>query len=523
MKWGFGAYTLDTRRAELSGPSGSVHIERLPFDVLVHLICNADRVVSRDELIEAVWKGRFVSDATVSTAIKQARKAVCDTGNAQSVIRTVHGRGFRFVAEPVDLSRPVPAASDVAPATPSAPRRGGTGTGRPTLAVLRFQPLGDDPQATRLATALPAELVSSLSRVHWLHLISRGSSFRFDPVEAEPEKIGAKLGVRYLVTGVIDVLAGRASLSVELLEAATGQLVWSDRFTADFADIQFGRSEIVSSIISALDLEIPKHEAEACRHLSEAEFDAWSHYHLGLAHVFRFNSQNNLRAAQHFDAALELDPSFARAHSGKSFAHWQNAFMQFGEDRSELLSEAAKAADMAIAMVPHDPFAAFNLGRARWLEGDLGGGLMWLDRALRINPNSAQAHYNRGLLHVMDGAPSEGRAASDIALSLSPLDPLVYAMHGTQALAAILDEEFETAAQLAETAVQAPAAHFYIRMIAAAACELNGNRQAAEGWRDRALAQRPDATTDMFFRAFPFDRRGDRARLETALSRVGFR
>ncbi|MGZ2259450.1 winged helix-turn-helix domain-containing protein [Roseobacter sp. A03A-229] len=519
MKWGFGNYVLDSRRAELSGPDGPVHIERQPLDVLVHLICNSDRVVSRDELIERVWNGRFVSDATVSTAIKQARKAVGDTGAAQDVIRTVHGRGFRFVAEAAEVgARPAKAA----PAPSPARSFDAAGIGRPTLAVLRFQPLSHDRTATHLATAVPAELVSSLSRVHWLHMISRGSSFRFDPAEAEPQQIGAQLGVRYLVTGVVEVLGGQVSLGIELLATSDGALIWSDRFTADFADIQFGRSEIVSSIISALDLQIPKHEADASRHLSEAEFDAWSHYHLGLAHIFRFNSDNNLIAAKHFDAAIELDPSFSRAHSGKSFVHWQNAFMQFGDDRTALLARASEEAEIAISIDPNDPFAAFNCGRARWLEGDLGAGMMWLDRALRINPNSAQAHYNRGLLQVMEGVPSEGRAASEIALSLSPLDPLVYAMHSTQAMAAILEDDYETAARLAETAVQAPGAHFYIKMIAAVACALNGNQQSAERWRDRARAMRPDASSRMFFQAFPYGRTADRAKLERALRELGF-
>jgi len=329
------------------------------------------------------------------------------------------------------------------------------------------------------------------------------------------------LNVRYLVTGFVEHLPNSLNVYVELLSTADGSLIWSDRYSMGHAEIEVGRDAIVASIVSTLDLEIPRNEAEATRVLSDTEFDAWSHFHIGLAHIYRFDQQHNRLASEHFDAALALNPDFSRAHSGKSFVHWQNAFMNFGSGRAGFLRAAAKEAERAMSLDPQDPFAAFNLGRAQWLEGDIAAGLEWLNRALKVNSNSAQSHYNKGLLQVLNGASAEGNSASITALSLSPLDPLRYAMLSTQSMAALLEEDYEQAAFLAASAVQSPSAHFYIRLIAAAAHELHGDRTGASALLQPALEQQPDVSQDMFFRAFPFAKSQDRQRLHQAFLALG--
>lgn len=518
MEWRFGEYSLNASLIELNGPNGPIPVEKLVFNVLLFLLENADRVVTRDELIETVWDGRIVSESTISTVIKQVRKAVGDDGSKQAVIRTLHGRGFRFVA-PVHQKRAAqPKTTDAPDAEPAEKP---IGTGRPSLAVQRFSLATDDQTASGIATALPAEIISSLSRMRWLHMISRGSSFQFDPKHTSPEEIGRRLGVRYLVTGLVERAPNALHVTVELLTTADGVLVWSNRYELGLSEVQLGRDEIVSSIISALDLEIPRNEARASKLLTAAEFDAWSHFHIGLSHIFRFEQQHNHIASEHFDAALALDPEFSRAHSGKSFVHWQNAFMNFGEDRAQLINKAVEEADQAILLDPNDPFAAFNQGRVRWLEGDLAGGVDWLSRSLMINPNSAQSHYNTGLLQLLSGEASEGLSSSKTAMSLSPLDPLNYAMLSTQSMAALVSEDFENAAALAGRAVQSPGAHFYIKLIAAVAHECAGHRETAAKLVQRARAQRPDASVEMFFRSFPFARPEDRRRISAAFASLG--
>ena len=520
MKWHFGEYRLDAQTAELTGPDGPIHVERQTFDVLAHLAANADRIVTRDELIEAVWQGRFVSESTVSTSIKLARRAVGDDGAKQAVIKTLHGRGFRFVAPIRDVS---PAAITEVPQEPQPARNAPemAGTGKPSLAVLRFQGLGYDEHSSRIASALPADLVSGLSRVGWLHVIARGSSFRFDPEVTLPEEIAAALAVRYLVTGVVEVVGEMATITVELQSAEDGHLVWAERFATTLSELQDRRSEIIAAIISSLEYEIPHQESLSARLLSETQFDAWTHFHLGLSHLYRFNPGSNLIAAQHFESALAIDAEFARAHAATSFVHWQSAFLQNGESRSELLAEAEASAEKAMSIDAREPFAAFNMARVKWLQGDVELAQDWFDRSLAINPNSAQAHYNRGLMQVIGGNAAEGAEGSKTALRLSPLDPLAYAMYSTRALAAIALDDHAEAVRLAERANQEPGVHFFIPMVAAVANELAGNDASARRWASRARAMRTAASSQLFFRSFPFRENSGREKIRQSFARLG--
>ncbi|MEM8570472.1 MAG: winged helix-turn-helix domain-containing protein [Pseudomonadota bacterium] len=523
MQWMFNGFLVDTDRAEVTGPEGRVRLERLPFLVLTHLIENRHRVVSRDDLVDAVWEGRFVSDSTVSTAVKHARKAIGDTGSDQSVIRTIHGRGFRFVAEIENAETATPAEPIPAePAPPDAPNpTERAGAGQPSLAALRFQYIGSDPGLAGLATAFPSELLASLSRMRWLHVVSRGSSFQFDPETFEPTIVGTKLGVRYLLSGLVEAVGGSLAISVELQATEDGALLWSDRFCVDPQEIQSARQRIVSTIIAVLELELPQYEARHSRRLKPNELDAWSHFHLGLSHIYKFQMHHNQTAADHFHAALELDPGFARAHAGLSFTHWQNAFMRFGADQKGLVEQAAASAERALDLDPSDPFSNFNMGRARWLEGDIGSSQIWLDRALFLNPNSAQCHYNKGLLFALDGTPDAAIDAASKAMSLSPLDPLRYAMLSVQALSRIALEDFDSAGALGDQAMQSPAAHYYISLIAACAKELQGERAAAQRHVQQALHRRPDVTVAMFLTVFPFREAAMRQTVAGALGRLG--
>lgn len=525
MVWRFNGFLVDSERAEVTGPDGPVHVERLPFSVLVHLIETRHRVVTRDDLIDAVWDGRIVGDATISTAVKHARKAVGDTGADQAVIKTVHGRGFRFVA-PLDAPEQTPYAEPkqaIAAETAPATTEEVAGTGRPSIAALKFQFIGADQSFEGLSTAFPSELLASLSRMRWLHVVSRGSSFQFDPLAFEPAVVGAKLRVRYLLSGMVEVFGSDVAISVELQETRDGGLLWSERFTTDLQDIQQARRKIAATIIAVLELQVPHYEACSARRLRANELDAWSHFHLGLSHIYRFQQSHNQTAAEHFRAALALDPEFARAHAGLSFTHWQNAFMRFGSDREGLVELALTAATNALEIDPTDPFSNFNMGRARWLEGDIDGSEIWLDNALALNPNYAQCHYNKGLIQALEGTPDAAIASTDRAMSLSPLDPLRYAMLSVQAMSKIASEDFRGAGKLTDQALQSPAAHFYIAMIAACAKELDGDRPAAQRHVVQALRHRPDATAGMFFAAFPFRDVQLRRTISGALERLGIR
>jgi TolB-like protein len=522
MVYRFGPFELDIARAELRADDGPRPLEPQVFALLAFLVEHRERLVSRDEILEKVWDGRIVSDSAIASRVKSVRKALGDDGEAQRFIRTVHGRGFRFVAEVRTESIVVSPARSAAPPSPGATAASRDPLARPSIAVLRFRPVGDAAPVLTVADALPHDLLTELARLRWLFVTARGSSFRLPAADADCGEVGRLLDVRYVLTGMVDASGDRLAVTVQLADARDGGVVWAERYTGAIDEVHAMRAEIGSRILAALEIQIPLHEAAQARLAGTADLDAWSAYHLGLQHMYRFNRTDNAAAAGLFARAVARDPGFARAHAGLSFVHFQNAFMRQTDDFAGELSRARAAAQRGLDLDPLDPFVNFTMGRTFWLEGDLDSGLAWLERATTLSPNYAQGIYARAWTETLAGRDDEGRAHVDLAMRLSPLDPLLYAMLGTRALAHLSEGDDLEAAAWAERAARSPGAHVLIAMIAAAAQTLAGNGPQAKAWAADVRERNPRLGREDFLRAFPMKREPMRARVSTALAGLGF-
>jgi tetratricopeptide (TPR) repeat protein len=250
--------------------------------------------------------------------------------------------------------------------------------------------------------------------------------------------------------------------------------------------------------------------------------DAWSAYHLGLQHMYRFNRPDNAAATALFQRAVTLDPGFARAHAGLSFVHFQTAFLRHTDDIAGEVALARRSAERGLELDPLDPFVNFTMGRTFWLEGDLERSLGWLERSTSISPNYAQGIYARAWAETLAGRGPEGRAHVDLAMRLSPIDPLHYAMLGTRAFTHIAAGEDAEAAEWAERAARSPGAHVLIAMIASAAHTLAGGAERATYWAANARERNPALGSEDFFRAFPIKPPAMRSRLAEALAQLGF-
>jgi TolB-like protein len=487
-------------------------VEPQVFELIQLLIENRDRLVKREEIVDRVWNGRFISDAAVSSRIRSARLALGDDGESQRLIRTWPRLGFRFVGE-VESS---PAASFTL-AEPQVPASDSAGE-RPSIAVL---PFAIDHQASpalaHLADALPQDLISQLSRLRWLFVIARGSSFRFRGEAAEPAKVRAALNVRYVLSGMAEMAGGKIALTFELADARNGGVVWGDRFSDRIDAVHEIRERIVQAVIAALELQIPLHEARLARLSAPENLDAWQSYHLGLSHLYRFDREDNAAAAALFRQAIALQPDFARAYAGLSFTRFEDAFLNFTPDAKAAAGEAMALAEQSLEMDDLDPFCNLVMGRAFWLIGDLDTMLAWLERANALHPNYAQARYARAFSQTMMGDAEQGRSGADYALALSPLDPLAYAMRSVRAFSHIVVDEPAPAVRWAEQAARSPGSHGLIDWIAAVANALNGDHDRATSWADSARRRTPGLTTDDFFTAYPMREPTTRRRIASAL------
>ena len=445
MIYEFGQFELDLAAVELRAGGKAVSLEPQVFALLALLVENSERMVSKDEIIEKVWDGRVVTDAAVASRVKSARQALGDDGKSQQFIKTIHGQGYRFVAK----ARAIRSAHRRAACRTAAQTRPCAladmvhrldRMSRPSLAVLPFRFVAGDERYAALASALPDELIADLARLRWLLVTARGSSFRLRAPDADFGEIGRLLGVRYCLSGTIEVSASRLIVIVELVDTSDGAVVWADRFSGRIDDVHAMREQIRSQVLMALEIRIPLHEATLARLAPVENLDAWSAYHLGLQHLYRFNRLDNGAAIDLFQRAVGLDPTFARAHAGLSFVHFQSAFMHYTDDIAGAIGQARRFAERGLELDPLDPFVNFTMGRTYWLEGDLETSLGWLERATDISPHYAQGIYARAWTEVLSGRPVDGRRNVDLAMRLSPLDPLHYAMLATRAFTHMASE-----------------------------------------------------------------------------------
>lgn len=515
----FDDYALDLRGAELCRGETPVPLEPQVFDLVAYMVQNAGRLVSRAELIEAVWHGRIVSDAAIDSRVHAARAAIGDDKRETRLLRTVRGRGLVFDGI-------VTRAEEKAPAAPRAPTAeappADAAGGRPSLAVLPFAKIGDDTRFAALGDALPHDLIAALSRLRWLFVIARASSFRFDARD-DPVSVAGKLGVRYALAGALDTFAGRITVTVELFDAMRGGVIWADRMEGALDDIHRVRGEIVAAVVAALELRIPLEEAAHAATRPPEALDAWGAYHLGLRHVYRFTQRDNEAALGLFQRAIVLDPGFARAHAALSFAQFQNAFSNFAERFEADRAAAARTAERAIELDPLDPVAVHAYGRSRWLHGDLDGAESWLGRAISLNPNHAQSFYARALVDLLAGQTARINPGIDIAYSLSPFDPLRYGMYMCRAYAAIVSGDVATGVAWADRASGEPNANAAIKMMAAVANELAGHRDKAERQVAEAFEKSAHYSMADYFAALPFRDEATRAMIVGSFRRLGVR
>jgi TolB-like protein len=509
MRYRVGEHILDLRKFELRKNDCLVPAEPQVLSLLFLLVENRDRLVSKDELVATIWGGRAISDSAISSRIKSARRLLGDDGEAQRLIRTVHGMGFRFVGEvsacEVEINGTRPFDLD---------------DSKPSIAVLPFDCA--DPRLSIISDGVPHDLIVGLSRLRSLTVIARGSSFRFRGWSGNLAQVGATLGVSYCLTGTVHAAGSRVAVTVELVDMTTSSVIWGDLYEGDLDDLQEVRENILANVVSMLDLQISHHEAERARLRNPEDLSAWSSYHLGLQHVFRFNRADNAHGLKYFEQARARDPAFSQAHAGVSFARFQNAFMQYSDDIEAEIAEARRSAETAVELDEQDPTANLMMGRALWLEDELENSVPWLERSIALSPNYAQAIYSRAFTHLLMCEAKSGHEKARSALRRSPIDPLRYAMLSCYGFnQAMLGDEAQGAVAV-DRAAREPRAHVMIAAMAAICHVWAGNKPAARYWAKEIRTRDPKLTAKVFLTSFPFRGEAMRKRVTDALGTLAF-
>ena len=378
------------------------------------------------------------------------------------------------------------------------------------------------PELAILADAIPSEIIQALSRLRWLAVIARGSSFRFRKPDPDLELVATALGARYVLSGIIEANVSRLAVTLELSDASTNEVIWGDRINAPLDAIDDLRNRIVARLVTALDVYIPLNEARSSQMAALETLDAWANYHLGLQHLYRFTTNDNQRAKGLFERAVMLDPHFARAHAGLSFTSFLEAFLHIGPHLKEATRAARHHAERGLELDSLDPFANFTMGRSHWLTNDLDAAAEWLARATTLNPNYAQGFYSSAMTSMLTGNLAATDVVLDTALQLSPLDPLLYGMHGVRSQMFIQSGDYAAAARWGYRAAATPGAHYLIAMVAMVANGLAGRHDTAARWRQTVRQRKPDASAAHYFAAFPTRDIASKTLIADELRRHGF-
>lgn len=508
---------LDTRLFTLRCQGLPRQVEPQVFDLLVYLVRHRHRIVPRQELLDALWAGKVVSESALSSCLKAARQAIGDSGEEQACIATLHRRGYRFVAAVTEHEPPEPRQEDE-PGTDAQPVPGDARDMPPHRASIAVMPFADlSPVASGrggTADALAHDVITRLAQLRSLFVIAQGTMFALHERDMGPQEAARLLDVDYVVSGTVRRHAQRLVVTAELVEARTARVVWADIFDRPLDDAFSVLDDIGSQIVAIAASEIELAERNRALLRPPNTLDAWEAHHRGLWHMYRFNQADNERARQFFAMAVRLDPTFARAYAGLSFTHFQNAFQGW--------SERAAASDLALATAhqslgadDRNPAAHWAMGRALWLRGQQDPAVAELEQAIHLSPSFALGHYTLAFVQSQAGDPLAAIAASDHSRLLSPFDPLLFGMLGARAIALVRLGQFEEAADWAVKAAARPNAHAHIRAIAAYSLALAGSLDLARAYAAEIRQALPNYQTGDFFAAFRFDPQG------TALFRQG--
>jgi adenylate cyclase len=418
LRYLFEDYTLDAERRELHRGADIVPVAPQVFDLLEYLIRNRKRVVSKDDLINAVWNGRSVSDAALTTRLNAARCAIGDSGEEQRLIKTLPRKGFRFVGqvrEAREVAGPNPGdAPESAPAVPD----------KPSIAVLPFANMSGDPEQEYFADGMVEEITTALSRFKWLFVIARNSSFTFKGKAVDIKEVGRRLGVRYVLEGAVRKASGKVRITGQLIEAATGAHIWADRFERDMTDIFALQDDITLAVVSAIQPKLFQAEIALATRRRPEDLTAYDFYLRAIQQAVPSTREGLAEALRLVQRALELDPGFAGAAALAGACHMENVLRNYAIDPQFGRKEAIRLMRLALRLDDGDPGTlATAASISALLVGDCETEIEMADRAVTLNPNSYQTWNCRGWVYKVAGQPEEAIRSFERAMRMSPVDP----------------------------------------------------------------------------------------------------
>ena len=341
--------------------------------------------------------------------------------------------------------------------------------------------MSGDPEQDYFCDGTVEDIITGLSRIKWLFVIARNSSFTYKGRSVEVRTVGRELGVRYVLEGSVRKAANRVRITGQLVDATNGAHIWADRFDGKLEDIFDLQDRITASVLGAIPPKLQQAEIERAKRKPTESLDAYDYLLRGMASLHLATRPANDDALQSFNMAIERDPDFAAAYAMASFCYvWRKA-NGWMTDRARETAECERLARRAVTLGRDDAvslcFGGFALAR---VVSDLKGGADYIERAVTLNPNLAMAWQFSGRVKNYLGEPEAAIPCLMQALRLSPLEPMTYGGLGSMALAHFFAGRYSEAAHWAGRAIQENSNYLPVSAVAAASYALAGLHQQAQ-------------------------------------------
>jgi TolB-like protein/tetratricopeptide (TPR) repeat protein len=398
-------------------------------------------LVTKDDLLDSIWGGRIVSESTLTSRINAARKAIGDSGVEQKLLRTFPRKGFRFSGEVSESDNSeLPKSSNL--------------FNKPSIAVMAFENLSDDREQDYFADGMVTEIITGLSRIKWLFVISRNSTFIYKGKPIDVKVVGQALGVRYVLEGSVRRAGNHVRVSGQLTETDTAKSVWADRYDGTWGDIFALQDEMTMSVIGAVEPTLRKAEIARAKRKRPDNLDAYDFYLRALPLAASAMPDHADQALLLFEEALRLEPDYAAAHGFVAWCHEQR-YLRGGLDPQT--REAARKHAHAALSTGNDDATALAMGGfvIAVIERDYSTALDAIDRALALSPSSALAYGFSSIVRAWMGDSPTAVSHGTVGIRLSPYDPLIYLPYVGLAYAHFFAQQWEQAAFAANKASQA--------------------------------------------------------------------
>ena len=412
MIYTFEDFSLDTDRRELRRGTDLITVEPQVFDLLEYLVRNRERLVSKDDLIAAVWEGRIISDSTLSSQITAVRHAIGDSAEHQRLLRTVPRKGLRFIGEVREKNGQ------------TAERRGPNAVGNrmirrvlspfpdsPSIAVLPFNNLSGDPEQEYFADGIVEDIITALSRLKWFFVIARNSSFTYKGRNVDVKQVARELGVRYVLEGSVRKVGNKVRITGQLIDGGNAVHMWADTFDGVLDDIFELQDRITASVVSAIEPTLQHAEIERLKYKPTEKFDAYDLMLHALQQWHQFTEESFNAALGCLERALAIDPSYAPALAMTAYCYAHRRQQGWAKDLEAEAAKGLRLASKAVELAKDDGNVLWMAAAAVWqLELDRQRAKALAHRSLVANRNSVWALIVTALIEMTSGNPAEGLA-----------------------------------------------------------------------------------------------------------------